>query len=104
MDLHANLMIFADEYCRATMPLAIPGGIACNHRMFNPDVNPARRSQSNPPCFSSPRTEIKIRHLADFLASPRRGAPIPSPSPGLVLRLPGGVFAYPCGRSGEYRG
>jgi len=29
MDLHANRMIFADdEYCRAAMPLAIPGGIA----------------------------------------------------------------------------
>jgi len=49
MDLHANRMIFADDkYCRAAMPLAIPGGIAHNHRMFNLDVIPARRLESNP--------------------------------------------------------
>ena len=48
MDLHANRMIFADDkYCRAAMPLAIPGGIAHNHRMFNLDVIPARRPESN---------------------------------------------------------
>ena len=50
MDLHANRMIFADdEYCRAAMPLAIPGGIAYNDRMFNPDVNPCRSPEGEPP-------------------------------------------------------
>ena len=54
MDLHSNRMIFADnEYCRAAMPLAIPGGIAYNHRMFNLDVIPARHPESNPWGFSS---------------------------------------------------
>ena len=54
MNLQTNRLIFTeDEYSRTALPPAIPGGVAHNDRIFNPDVIPARRPESNSWGFSS---------------------------------------------------